>query len=114
MNVTSSFPQVVPKCSKSRALNALKGKGLFFKETYACLEAKKAIRPISHSAFQETACTTVYKRDGNSDAFLGDTKCEGIPVEVSLSLSLSMSHHVQRDPSRGIVKNSACSIFSGI
>ena len=55
------------------------------------MEAKKAIRPISHSAFQETVCTTVYKRDGNSDAFLGDTKCEGIPVEVSLSLSLSLS-----------------------
>lgn len=30
----------------------------------------------------ETACTTVYRRDGNSDAFLGDTKCKGIPVEV--------------------------------
>ena len=78
----------MPKCTKSRALNALKGKGLFFKETYACLEAKKAIRPTSHSAFQETACTTVYKRDGNSDAFLGDTKCKGIPVEVSLKTVL--------------------------
>ena len=63
------------------------------------MKAKKAIRPTSHSAFQETACTTIYKRDGNSDAFLGDTKCKGIPVEVSLKTVLEANSQKYRSRS---------------